>query len=384
MSSTFAIHWSAARTAARPPGVRLSTTLSGYLARQALLGFGIALLGLALLALVVDFIELARRAGGKPDATLGVVALMSGLHLPLLLQQLMPFAVLFGTMLSFHRLNRSHELVAVRAIGVSVWQFLLPALLLVLGVGVFTVTAFNPFAATLVARYESLDRTYLSSRSSELAIAPGGLWFRQTQGDQELVLHARQMAASSTTLGNVVVFFYDGAGRFVDRVDAPIGRLLDGWWELEDAVRTGADGRREAQPRLRIATELTPDQIHESFARPESLSLWDLPAFIRALEAVGFSAREHRLYWHGLLALPLVLCAMLLIGTSCSLRLARRGGTGVLVAGGLVAGFLFYIFSDLIGAVGLSGRLPAALAAWIPAGVAVLLGMTTLLHLEDG
>jgi lipopolysaccharide export system permease protein len=35
-------------------------------------------------------------------------------------------------------------------------------------------------------------------------------------------------------------------------------------------------------------------------------------------------------------------------------------------------------------AIGLSGRLPAVLAAWIPAGVAVLLGLTTLLHLEDG
>jgi lipopolysaccharide export system permease protein len=287
-------------------------------------------------------------------------------------------------MLSFHRLTRSHELVAARAIGVSVWQFLLPASMLVIGVGGFTVLAFNPLAATLVARYESLDRTYLSSQSSQLAIAPGGWWFRQAHGDQELVLHARQMTASSTTLEGVVVFFYDGTGRFVDRVDAPLGRLLDGHWELEDAVRTSADGQREAQPRLRIATELTPDQIHESFARPESLSFWDLPAFIRSLHAVGFSAREHRLYWHGLLALPLVLCAMLLIGTSCSLRLVRRGGTGVLVAGGLAAGFLFYIFSDLVAAVGLSGRLPAALAAWTPAGVAVLLGMTTLLHIEDG
>lgn len=75
---------------------------------------------------------------------------------------------------------------------------------------------------------------------------------------------------------------------------------------------------------------------------------------------------------------------MLLIGTSCSLRLARRGGTGVLVVGGLTAGFLFFIFSDLVGAVGLSGRLPTALAAWTPAGVAVLLGITTLLHIEDG
>ena len=75
---------------------------------------------------------------------------------------------------------------------------------------------------------------------------------------------------------------------------------------------------------------------------------------------------------------------MLLIGVTFSLRLVRRGGTGILVAGGLIAGFAFYILSDVIFALGLSGRLPAALAAWTPAGIAILLGVTTLLHLEDG
>ena len=49
-----------------------------------------------------------------------------------------------------------------------------------------------------------------------------------------------------------------------------------------------------------------------------------------------------------------------------------------------VAGFAFYILSDVIFAVGLSGRLPVALAAWAPAGITILLGLTTLLHLEDG
>jgi lipopolysaccharide export system permease protein len=75
---------------------------------------------------------------------------------------------------------------------------------------------------------------------------------------------------------------------------------------------------------------------------------------------------------------------MLLIGTTCSLRLVRHGGTALLISGGMATGFLFYILSDVVFAIGLSGRLPAVLAAWIPAGVAVLLGLTTLLHLEDG
>lgn len=373
-----------ARGRRQSPRAGLSATLSKYLARQALAGIGLALLGLAVLALAIDFVELARRASDEPDATLGVVALMSGLHLPFLVQELLPFAVLFGTMLSCHRLTRSQELIAVRASGLSIWQLLLPALSLALGIGAFAVLALNPLAATLVARFETLDRTYLSSGGSQLALAPGGLWLREARGPREFVLHGRRMTDSPTRLEDVMVFVHDEAGRFLSRLDAPMARLRNGYWHLEHAVRTAPDGQRAAQTSLRLATELTPDRIHESFAPPETLGFWDLPDFVASLKALGFSAREHQLYWHRLLALPLVLCAMLLIGTSCSLRLVRLGGTGVLVAGGLFVGFLFFILSDLMAAVGLSGRVPTAMAAWAPAGIAVLLGITTLLHLEDG
>ena len=42
------------------------------------------------------------------------------------------------------------------------------------------------------------------------------------------------------------------------------------------------------------------------------------------------------------------------------------------------------MLSDLVFALGLSGRVPVELAAWAPAAVCLLLGGTTLLHLEDG
>ena len=52
---------------------------------------------------------------------------MAALKLPHMAQEIMPFAILFGTMMAFWRLTRSNELVVARAAGVSVWQFLTPA-----------------------------------------------------------------------------------------------------------------------------------------------------------------------------------------------------------------------------------------------------------------
>jgi lipopolysaccharide export system permease protein len=40
--------------------------------------------------------------------------------------------------------------------------------------------------------------------------------------------------------------------------------------------------------------------------------------------------------------------------------------------------------SNVVYALGLSSSIPVVLAAWTPAGVSMLLGVSTLLHLEDG
>ena len=114
------------------------------------------------------------------------------------------------------------------------------------------------------------------------------------------------------------------------------------------------------------------------------MSFWDLPGFINTLEAAGFSALRHRLHWHSILSIPLLLCAMVLIAATFSLRLTRRGGTGLLILVGLFAGFLLYFLTDIVLALGMSASIPVVLAAWAPSGVFALLGLAMLLHLEDG
>jgi lipopolysaccharide export system permease protein len=75
---------------------------------------------------------------------------------------------------------------------------------------------------------------------------------------------------------------------------------------------------------------------------------------------------------------------MVLLAATFSLRLTRRGHTGWLVAAGVLTGFLLYFLSDVVHAFALAGNLPPALAAWAPTGIAALLGLSLLFHLEDG
>ena len=364
--------------------MRLSPVLSVYLGRQFLAWFAIVFLALAGLVFLFDTIELIRRTASKPDATLAVALEMALLKLSDSAQRIVPFAVLFGGLLAFWRLNRNHEFVVARAAGISAWQFLLPALFAAFLIGAFKIAVINPLASVLLLRFDQMEAKYIEGRASLLAVSPSGLWLRQADARGQYVVHAIRVSPQNMEFSEVTVYLFEGLDRFAGRLDAPKARLEPGHWLLHDARLTRPDGTTERSREYRLRTELTPETIYDSFAAPETMSFWNLPGFIDQLEDAGFSGLRHRLYWYAQLADPLLLASMILIAAAFSMRPARRRGTGIVLAAGIGAGFLLFFLSDVVFALGLSARVPIVLAAWTPAGVATLLGLSMLFHLEDG
>ena len=342
---------------------------------------------LAMLSIVflLDYIELIRRAGQRPGATLLALFEMALLKQPHMAQQIMPFAILFGTMMAFWRMTRSNELVVARAAGVSVWQFLTPPLSGALVVGIVAVAVFNPIASVMQARYETLENRVLRGSGDQLTLSRSGLWLRQSDEDgHHSVIHADRLLPRHTELQDVTVLSYVNDTQLRARIDAKSAVLDAGKWELMDGTRWVPDKPPEPFERIEVATNLTPRKIQESFASPETMSFWELPGFISMLENSGFSAQRHRLYFNALLARPFLFTAMVLIAATFSLRMQRRGGISLMITGGIASGFLLYFLSDVVFALGLSSTIPVSLAAWTPAGISWLLGSSMLLHLEDG
>jgi len=370
----------------RPPSIRrlrLSLTLTGYIARQFTawyLGFLFGLLGVILLAATVDLLD---RLANK-DASLAVVVEMVLLKLPFLSQEVMPFTVLFAGLACFWRLTRSNELVVTRAAGISVWQALLPVLGVSLIVGSITVAVLNPIASVLLSRFEQLEAKFIRNQASTLAVSRQGLWLRQADKGGQSVIHATRITHEPMTLHNVIVFHFAEGDRFIGRVDAERAVLRPGYWLLSNAWKSKPGAREQFFETLEIPTELSREKILNSFAPPETISFWDLPDFIVLLEGAGFSATHHKLQFHRLLATPLLFIALVLLAASFSLRQQRRGQVGIVILGGVLTGFLLYFVSNIVFALGLSGGIPIVLSAWAPASVTLLLGIAVLLHLEDG
>ena len=174
-------------------------TLLAYVARRFMLSVLIVVSVFAVLAFSIDLADMFRRTSERDVAT-AIVFSMSALKLPNLIQQLFPFAVLFGAIFSFAKLSRSHELVAARAAGVSAWQFLCAPLVVAILMGAMMVTIFNPVAASLLAQYTRLEARYIRGEASQLAVSANGLWLRQGTAENQTVIHALRVAEQGEQL----------------------------------------------------------------------------------------------------------------------------------------------------------------------------------------
>jgi len=362
----------------------LKSALSRYLTRLYLFNF-LGLLGILLgVVFLFDMIELLRRAGKHEDVPLSLIFGMGLLKLPDVAATITPFAVLFSALYSFWQLSKRSELVVLRCAGISVWQFLMPIILTAMAIGVFMVTVVNPISAALYTQYSALDRTHLRKDQDNLiAVFRQGIWLRQETDKGYAILHAENIDPD-WRIRDVMVISFDKNNKFQERMDAPLALLKSGNWVLRQAVINIPGYPAKKSDIASIPTNLTPRDIEESFSSPRSMGFWNMTSFIETLDTTGFDSTRVRIHFQSLLAQPFLYAAMILLAACVALRQQRQGDTFTFVIIGVFSGFIVFIMSNFLQALGSAHQLPVFLAAWSPSMIFALLGASVLLTLEDG
>ena len=212
----------------------------------------------------------------------------------------------------------------------------------------------------------------------------GGLWVRQRGTDGAAIINAKSSREQGARLSGVSVYTFDSDGQFQQRIEAKYATLQQGYWRFDDA-RIYTSGKPPLlEESYRLATDLTPEQVRESFATPETVPFWQLPSYIDLAEKAGLVAAGYRLQYQLLLARPFLLTAMVLLAASVSLRFFRFGGVQKMVLGGISAGFMLFVLSKFTEDMSKSEILSPVMAATIPVLVGSLTGFVVLLHQEDG
>jgi lipopolysaccharide export system permease protein len=339
--------------------------------------------GTLVLIAMIDFLELLRRTADLKDVSTSVIARISFFRVPFITERVMPFAVLVGAMFCYLNLSRRLELVIARAAGISAWQFVAPAIVIAALLGIGATAFYNPVSAVLREQSTRLEAELFGSETAFRSPSTG-FWLRQRGDDGQLVINAKSSRQQGLQLGGVTIFRFDAAGRFHDRIESKLATLERGYWRLEEARIYASDVAPVEREVLRLRTSLTPAQVGESFATPETVPFWQLPSYIEAAENAGVGAAGYRLQYYQLLAQPFYLVAMVLLAAAVSLRFFRLGGVQKIVLGGIGVAFLLFVMAKITGDLSKAGLMAPAAAAGLPPAIGAITGLLVLLYQEDG
>ena len=358
-------------------------TLSRYIAGKTLRGILLAFLIVTAIIALVDYVEASRNIGADGDLSPIQLLILTGLKIPKLIEQTIPFVVLFGVMGALAGMNRRSELTVMRAAGLSAWRFLRPAVIVTALIGVLWSTVVNPLSSRMMGEYDARAAAVSSAAQTE------EIWLREGSDSAQRVIQAESLDLASKRLDGAIFYEMgiepDGATVFERRFDAERARLLTpGYWTLENVIENAPGEATRRTDELTLPTNISVEELREQSGQQVDPPFWAIRDEIKANEKAGFSARELRLQFHKLLALPFLLVAMTFIAAGVSMHLVRGGGTLRLLIMGAALGFGVFFADSVITAFGEVAILPVVLAAWTVPILVLLLGITHLAKIEDG
>jgi len=304
-------------------------------------------------------------------------------QMPEYLLDVIPMAMLFGTLLTMGRLSGESEITALKAGGVSLARMFLPLAVVGLGVSLFALLvqeALVPLANDRAAYLRESAIEHVSPAASNLSAVtnlPGG-------GKQVTI--AGGLDAATQTLINVTVLQYDANQVLKAMIVSKSAHYAPPTWTFQDATthQYAADGEETGMmksPTLEVDIGERPSEIakHSLQANdPENLSRGEIK---NALDNATLSDSQRRLFaatYASKLARPFSSFVFVLFAFPLGIRRIRGGGAALGLGLALVIVFVYYVIMALTLSLGSLALWLAGIAAWTPNALFSLIGLWLL------
>ena len=353
--------------------------INRYLLRTIHLGTFAVLLALAGLALLFEFIGELKDLG-EGSYHLPQIAKYVALSLPGKVVEMMPIAVMLGSILSLGSLASNSEIVAMQASGVSMAKLIVS----VLQAAVIMALLSFLFSEWVVPTSEASARTlkYQARDKTKALMVREGLWIK----DESRVLHIDKLLPDGIAR-DIDIFQLNPEGKLASITKVERAIPIDDGWELHQVEKSVFGDHRvetSSHDRLIYNGRLSPQLLKVLMIRPRQMSSVDLYAYLSFLQENKLSAQsEQLLFWQKLFS-PLAVVVMCLLAFPFVLGVQRQGNTGQRLLIGILLGLSFVVVNRLVtqlaGHFGVNVILVALLPILIFLGIAIYMLARQLSH----
>ena len=282
--------------------------------------------------------------------------------LPKHLYELLPIAVLIGSIFVMARFAQSSEFTIMRTSGLGPWMAL--RTMLVLGAGFVVLTiAVGDYIAPAAERWALVAKAkYLGQTSTT---GSTGAWLKEKTKDGTLAVNVRAVRADGALTG-IRIFEFDRQGRMTLQLHADQGQVqeeADNWLlenarltQLSYASSTANDSAaavtKDSHAQLNWPTSITSEMLIAAVHKPDRMPTLELFQFIQHLKTNDQSAQKYEIEFWRKVFYPLSCLVMVVLALPFAYLHFRSGGIAGYVFGGVMAGISFFLLNNVFGYAG--------------------------------
>jgi LPS export ABC transporter permease LptG/LPS export ABC transporter permease LptF len=371
----------------RPVRGRFPLILDEYVLKEFLTTFALVLVTFVMLMLVFTCFELLGDIIRNRTPLITVAAYLANLT-PSMIYTITPLSVLIAVLVVFGMLNRTSELTAMKATGISLYRIVVPVLVIasILATLLFV---FDQLYLPQANRRQEALRNVIKGRPPQTFEHPGQNWIfgQQEPGKPGRIFYYEFFDASRDSFGNLTVFEFNpetfSISRRIFAANVHWEPELHQWVFEKGWERTFRGDEISSYRPFDVSTF---PEIHEhpQYFKKESLlssemSFQELRGYIHDLRQSGFDTIRLRVQLNRKLATPVITLIMAVLAVPFALSMGKRGSlAGIGVAIGVA--ITYFVVAGIFEAMGNVNLLPAFLAAWSPNVIFGLAGGYLLLR----
>ena len=326
-----------------------------YLAREVFAA--VLLVLLAFLALFAFFDLLGEvqdigKGGYQLQHAFGFVLL----RLPGRIYELMPIAVLIGTLYALSTLARHSEITVLRVSGLSSGA-LLRALFLVAGLFAVATLLIGEYVVPSAEREANQLRLKARGRMIGQDLR-SGLWVK----DERSFINVR-VVLPDTRLRGIRIYEFDEEAKLRSLTEADEGEyVLPDSWRLSNVVRTVFHAERadvQKIPDMVWLSALNPDILAVLMVAPDRMSLRHLASYTKHLSDNRQTTNRYDIAFWKKVVYPLAAFVMVALAVPFGGAHYRSEGVGLKIFSGVMIGILFHMLNGLFANLG-------AINSWSP------------------
>jgi len=352
--------------------------ISRYLNKEFLINILMILLGLIALFAFFDFMQEINDLG-KGNYGLLQVLIFVALTIPGRIYEIIPLAVLLGSMLAIGQLSHSSELTIIRSAGYSIKKI---AKTLVL-VGIFF-TFLTIIIGDFITPSSEKAAQQIKINSTASVVSQefkSGFWIKDGNNFVNI-----ENVLPDASLEDINIYEFDSNFNLRTISKAKRGQFIDGEWKLEAITQKIINEKNIGTIEIDKGSWkslMRPEMINALIISPEKMSTINLFKFINYLKQNNQKSTKYEVALWEKIIYPIMPIIMIIFAVPFGFFQERSGGKFFKMFIGIIAGICYQIFNTMIRHLSLLYDWQPFLSALIPTLIFLSIGMYMIIRFEN-